>query len=90
MPGWPTPHLARAHKRWIMLGLAMIPLVAAMSTLRPLLLKHAVDQSIPAGDGVELILGHGLAVVEQPADQCGLAVVDAAGGGDAQQPGHQK
>src|SRR5690606_32843678 len=27
-----------------------IPLVAAMSTIRPLLLKHAVDDDIPRGD----------------------------------------
>lgn len=45
---------ARKHKRWIVLGCAMIPLVAAMSTLRPLLLKHAIDDSIPSGDRVGL------------------------------------
>ena len=38
----------RPHKRWIALGVSMIPLVAAMSTLRPLLLKHAIDESIPS------------------------------------------
>jgi ATP-binding cassette subfamily B protein len=32
----------------------MIPLVAAMSTLRPLLLKHAIDDSIPNGDRIGL------------------------------------
>jgi ATP-binding cassette, subfamily B, multidrug efflux pump len=47
---------ARAHKRWIMLGMAMIPLVAALSTLRPLLLKHAVDVEIPEHDGLGLRL----------------------------------
>ncbi len=41
-------------------------------------------------DGRELILHHGLGVVEQPADQGGLAVVDRTGGGDSQQCGHQK
>jgi len=45
---------ARPHKRWIALGMAMIPLVAALSTLRPLLLKHAVDVSIPDGDRLGL------------------------------------
>ena len=48
----------RPHKRWIFLGLAMIPLVAALSTLRPLLLKHAVDHEIPDGDALGLrVLG---------------------------------
>jgi ATP-binding cassette subfamily B protein len=45
---------ARRHKRWIALGMAMIPLVAAMSTLRPLLLKHVIDDSIPNGDRIGL------------------------------------
>ncbi len=45
---------AIAHKRWLALGLAMIPLVAAMSTLRPLLVKHAVDELIPQGDIIGL------------------------------------
>lgn len=44
------------HKRWIGFGMAMIPLVAALSTLRPLLLKHAVDQSIPEHDALGLRL----------------------------------
>lgn len=49
---------ARAHKRWLALGMSMIPLVAALSTLRPLLLKHAVDVSIPERDVVGLrVLG---------------------------------
>jgi ATP-binding cassette subfamily B protein len=49
---------AAPHKRWIFLGLAMIPLVAAMSTLRPLLLKHAVDHEIPEHDALGLrVLG---------------------------------
>ena len=39
---------------------------------------------------VELVREDRLGVVEQPADQGGLAVVDAAGGGQAQQLGHQK
>lgn len=48
----------RPHKRWIFLGLAMIPLVAALSTLRPLLLKDAVDTEIPAGNAIGLrVLG---------------------------------
>ncbi|MBC8073435.1 MAG: ABC transporter ATP-binding protein, partial [Deltaproteobacteria bacterium] len=48
----------RPHKRWIYIGLAMIPLVAALSTLRPLLLKHAVDVEIPERDAIGLrVLG---------------------------------
>lgn len=44
----------RPHKRWLMFGLTMIPLVVAMSTLRPLLLKHAVDENIANGDAIGL------------------------------------
>lgn len=44
---WP---FVRPHRRWLSLGLAMIPIVAALSTLRPLLLKQAVDSDIAAGD----------------------------------------
>ena len=47
---------ARPHKRWIAYGMGTIPFVAAMTTLRPLLLKHAVDVSIPASDTVGLRL----------------------------------
>ena len=35
-------------------------------------------------DGLVLVLEHGLAVVQQPADEGALAVVHRAGGGDAQ------
>jgi len=45
---------AATHKRWLGLGLSMIPLVAAMSTLRPLMVKYAVDDLIPAHDMVGL------------------------------------
>jgi ATP-binding cassette subfamily B multidrug efflux pump len=45
---------ARPHRRWIWVGLALIPVVAAVSTLRPLLVKHAVDVSIPEGDAIGL------------------------------------
>lgn len=45
---------ARAHKRWLFTGLAVIPLVAAMTTVRPLLVKEAVDVAIPARDGESL------------------------------------
>jgi ATP-binding cassette subfamily B multidrug efflux pump len=45
---------ARAHKRWLFLGLAVIPLVAVMTTVRPLLVKQAVDEAIPAHDGAGL------------------------------------
>ena len=48
---WP---FARQHKRWLFVGLSAIPLVAAMTTIRPLLLKQAVDEAIPAGDGAQL------------------------------------
>lgn len=41
---------ARPHWRWLALGVGMIPLVAATSTVRPLLLKHAIDVNIPASD----------------------------------------
>lgn len=45
---------ALAHKRWLAIGLSMIPLVAAMSTMRPLLVKYAVDELIPEGDIIGL------------------------------------
>ncbi|MEM6296242.1 MAG: ABC transporter ATP-binding protein [Myxococcota bacterium] len=45
---------AATHKRWLTFGLSMIPLVAAMSTLRPLLVKYAVDDLIPARDTLGL------------------------------------
>ena len=45
---------ARRHKRWLFTGLSVIPLVAVMTTLRPLLVKQAVDEAIPAGDGEAL------------------------------------
>lgn len=47
---------ARPYARWLWLGLAMIPIVAAVATLRPLLLKHVVDVSIPARDVIEVRL----------------------------------
>lgn len=45
---------ARQHKRWLFTGLAVIPLVAVMTTVRPLLVKEAVDEAIPAGDGASI------------------------------------
>lgn len=49
---------ARPHRRWIWFGVAMIPLVAGLSTLRPLLLKAAIDTEIPEGDAIGLrVLG---------------------------------
>lgn len=45
---------ARQHKRWIYSGLAVIPLVAVMTTIRPLLVKEAVDVAIPTGDGASI------------------------------------
>ena len=59
---------AAPHKRWLTFGLSMIPLVAAMSTLRPLLVKHAVDELIPARDLLSLrflSLGFLVAVVAE-------------------------
>ncbi|EDM81167.1 HlyB/MsbA family ABC transporter [Plesiocystis pacifica SIR-1] len=40
----------RPHSAWLFSGLAVIPIVAGMATLRPLLLKRVVDEAIPAGD----------------------------------------
>jgi len=48
---WPY---ARRHKRWLLAGVSAIPLVAAMTTIRPLLVKQAVDEAIPAADGGEI------------------------------------
>ncbi len=48
---WP---FARRHRRWLWIGLAMIPAVAAMSAIRPLLLKHAVDVNIDEADAIGL------------------------------------
>lgn len=48
---WPY---ARPHKRWLLLGVAMIPVVALVTALRPLLVKHAVDVDIAAGDVIAL------------------------------------
>lgn len=59
---------ALMHKRWLASGLAMIPLVAAMSTMRPLLVKYAVDELIPQGDIIGLrflSLGFMLAVMAE-------------------------
>ena len=48
---WPY---ARPHKRWMWLGLAMIPVVAAVSAVRPLLVKTAIDSDIARGDALGL------------------------------------
>lgn len=45
---------ARRHKRWLLAGVAVIPLVAVMIVVRPLLLKQVVDVAIPAGDAASL------------------------------------
>lgn len=44
----------RPHRRWLFLGLAMIPIVAGMAALRPLLLKEAVDVDIAGRDILSL------------------------------------
>jgi ATP-binding cassette subfamily B multidrug efflux pump len=48
---WPY---VRAHRRWLWIGLVMIPVVAAVSALRPLLVKHAIDSDIAGGDAISL------------------------------------
>ena len=50
---WP---FVKPHRRWLFMGLGIIPVVAGLSTLRPLLVKHVVDVSIPEGDGLGLRL----------------------------------
>ena len=44
---WPY---VRPHRRWLWLGLVMIPIVAAVSALRPLLVKQAIDSDIATGN----------------------------------------
>lgn len=44
----------RPNRAWIFLGLAMIPIVAAVTAGRPLLLKQAIDVHIPGQDLVGL------------------------------------
>ncbi len=48
---WPY---VRVHRRWLWLGLLMIPVVAAVSALRPLLIKEAIDVDIAAGNAIGL------------------------------------
>ena len=48
---WPW---ARPYRRWLAAGLMMIPIVAAVSALRPLLIKQAVDVDIATSDIVSL------------------------------------
>lgn len=45
---------ARPYRRTIALGVLMIPMVAGMATLRPLLLKHAMDVNITGNDALGL------------------------------------
>jgi ATP-binding cassette subfamily B protein len=40
----------KPHRTWLLIGLAMIPIVAAAVTVRPLMLKRAIDENIPAHD----------------------------------------
>jgi ATP-binding cassette subfamily B multidrug efflux pump len=42
------------HRRWLWIGLVMIPVVAGVSALRPLLVKHAIDSDIAGGDVISL------------------------------------
>jgi len=46
--------LARPHRRWVFLSLPLIPIVAALSTVRPLIVKHGVDVDLAGGDYVGL------------------------------------
>ena len=46
--------IAREHKRWWTIGLSVIPVVAAVTAVRPLLVKEAVDVAIPARDGAAI------------------------------------
>ncbi len=48
---WPYVH---PHKRWLWIGLVMIPVVAGVSALRPLLVKYAIDTDIATGDPLGL------------------------------------
>lgn len=48
---WPY---ARPHRRWLWVGLAMIPVVALVSAVRPLLVKQAIDGDIAVGDAIGL------------------------------------
>jgi len=48
---WPY---ARPHRRWLVVGLAMIPIVAIVSAVRPLLVKQAIDGDIATGDALGL------------------------------------
>lgn len=48
---WPY---VRPHRRWLWLGLVMIPVVAGVSALRPLLVKQAIDGDIATGSYIGL------------------------------------
>lgn len=50
---WPY---VRPHRRWMWIGLVMIPVVAGVSALRPLLVKQAIDGDIASGDVLGLRL----------------------------------
>jgi ATP-binding cassette subfamily B protein len=45
---------ARPAKAWLFGGLAVIPLVAAVTAIRPLFVKEAIDEALPASDGPRL------------------------------------
>lgn len=44
----------RPHRGWLWIGLVMIPVVAGVSAVRPLLVKHAIDSDIAVGDALGL------------------------------------
>lgn len=45
---------ARPARAWLFGGLSVIPLVAAVTAIRPLFVKEAIDVAIPARDGASL------------------------------------
>lgn len=68
---WPY---ARPHRRWLVVGLLMIPVVAAVSALRPLLVKRAIDVDIASGDVLSLRFTALLFLVAVMAEFFALAV----------------
>jgi ATP-binding cassette subfamily B multidrug efflux pump len=44
----------RPHRSWMFGGLAVIPVVAFVTAIRPLFVKQVIDEAIPAGDGASL------------------------------------
>lgn len=70
---------ATPHRRWIYFGMLMIPLVAGLTTIRPLLLKEAIDGPLqPPGDLITLrLLGIGFLVAVMAEFLCSAVQVYA-------------